>query len=65
MKLVHVTRKPVIRVSDQVRLKLACSATKTRWRLEILDIETRGFLMTWLYLSKMSGKVEKSMSVKG
>ena len=27
----HVTRKPVSEVCDQVRLKLACSATGTSW----------------------------------
>ena len=35
-----VTRKTVVRVSAQVRLKPACSATETNWGLEILDIET-------------------------
>ena len=33
-------------VSDQVRLELACSATDTSWSLEILDIETRGILLS-------------------
>ena len=35
-----LTRKPVFRVSDQVRLKLACSATEASMRLEILVTET-------------------------
>ena len=29
-------RKPVFRVTDQVRLKLVCSATKTRKKIEML-----------------------------
>ena len=33
-------------ISDQVRLKLACSATETSWRLEILDIETTGIILS-------------------
>ena len=35
-----VTRKPVLGVCDQVRLKPACSAIETSKRLEILHIET-------------------------
>ena len=34
------TRKPVLGVSVQLRLKPACSATEASWSLEILDIET-------------------------
>ena len=34
----HITRKPVFRVSDQVRLRPACSATETSYSLEILDL---------------------------
>ena len=41
-----VTRKPVLGVSDQVRLKPACSASETSWRLEISDIETRGIILS-------------------
>ena len=33
-----VTRKPVFRVFDQVRLKPTCSAAETSWSLEILDL---------------------------
>ena len=33
----HATRKPVFGVSNQVRLKSACSATVTSWSLEFLD----------------------------
>ena len=39
-------RKPVFGVCDRVRLKLACTATGARWRLEILDIETRGIILS-------------------
>ena len=38
----HVTRKPVFRVSDQVRLKPAYSATETSYSLEILDLASIG-----------------------
>ena len=41
-----VTRKRVFRVCDLVRLKPACSATETSWSLEILDIETRGIILS-------------------
>ena len=34
----QVTRNPVFWVSDQVRLKTACSATETSWSLEILNL---------------------------
>ena len=33
-------------VSDQLRLKLACSATEARMRLEILDTETRDITLS-------------------
>ena len=38
--------KPVCGVCDQVRLKPACSATKTSKHLEISDIETRGIILS-------------------
>ena len=41
-----VTRKPVFGVSDQVRLKPACSATEASWSLEISDIETRDIILS-------------------
>ena len=41
-----VTRKPVLGVCDQLRLKPVCAATEARWRLEILDIETRGTIIS-------------------
>ena len=42
----HVTRKPVFGVSDQVRLKLACSATETSYSFEILDLASIGIIVS-------------------
>ena len=39
-----VSRKPGFGVSDQVRLKPACSATEATWSLEILDIASIGII---------------------
>ena len=39
-----VVRKPVARVSDQVRHKLFCAATEAGQSLEISDIKTRGII---------------------
>ena len=44
--LSHVTRKPVFGVCDQGTLKPACAATEARQRLETLDIETRGIILS-------------------
>ena len=41
-----ITRKPVFGVSDQVRLKLACSADETSQGLKISDIETRDIILS-------------------
>ena len=41
-----VTRKPVFRVSDQGRLKLQCSSIETSYSLEILDIASRGIILS-------------------
>ena len=41
-----VTSKPVFGVFDQVRHKPACTATEASERLEILDIETRGIILS-------------------
>ena len=41
----HVVRKPVFGVSDQVRLKPACSATEATLTLEILDIASIGIVL--------------------
>ena len=49
----HVVRKPVFGVCDQVRLKLLCSATETSYRLEILDIETRGIILPQQWITKV------------
>ena len=42
----HVTRKPVFRVFDQLRLKPACSATETSLGLEISAIASRGIILS-------------------
>ena len=42
----HVMRKPVFGVYDEVRLKLACSATEVRKRIEISAIASRGFILS-------------------
>ena len=39
-------RKPVFVVCDQVRHKLARTATEARWRFEISDIEFRGIVLS-------------------
>ena len=41
-----VTRKPVFSVSDQLRLKPACSATETSLSLEILDLASIGTILS-------------------
>ena len=41
-----VTRKPVFGVCDQLRHKPACTSTETRWRLEILNLERRGIILS-------------------
>ena len=38
------TRKPVFRVCDQLRLKLACSADETSKGLEISAVSNRGII---------------------
>ena len=45
-------RKPVFRICDQVNLKLACSATETSKSLEILDIGTRGIILSKQRITK-------------
>ena len=44
-----ITRIPVFGVSDQVKLKMACSASEASFRLEILDIETTGTLYNTIF----------------
>ena len=46
------TWKSVFGVSDQVRLKPACSATETSYSLEILDIETRSIILSQQRITK-------------
>ena len=41
-----IARKPVFWVSDQVRLKLCCTATKDGLRLEISDLGSRGIVLS-------------------
>ena len=41
-----VTRKPVFRVFDKVRLKPACSAPGTSYNLEISSIASRGIILS-------------------
>ena len=48
----HVTRKPVFGVFDQVRLKLAWSATETIYRLEISAISSRDILLSRRWKTK-------------
>ena len=41
-----ITRKSVFGVSDQVRLKPACSAKETSWSLEISAIASRDIILS-------------------
>ena len=45
-----VTRKPVFRICEQGRLKLACSASEASYSLEILDLATISIIL--IILSK-------------
>ena len=49
MTLSSVARKPVFGVSDKVRHKPGCAATEDGWRLEILDLGSRGFYYLCFY----------------
>ena len=40
-----VMRKPAFGVSDQVRLKPACSATEASYSLEMLDLASIGIIL--------------------
>ena len=51
MTMSRVARKTVFRVSDKVRHKLGCKATEDGWRLEILDLGSRGVLLSMFLLS--------------
>ena len=41
-----VVRKQVFRVSDQVRHKPGCTATEDGYKLEIMDLESRGIVLS-------------------
>ena len=41
-----VVRKPVFRVSDQIRHKPGSTATEDGLRLEILDLDSRGIVLS-------------------
>ena len=45
-KMSLVTRKPVLGVCDQVRLKPVCSGTQTRSSLEILNLASIGIVLS-------------------
>ena len=40
-------RKPVLGVSDQVQHKLGCTTIEDCYRLEILDLGSRGILLSY------------------
>ena len=42
----RVMRKPVFGVSDQVQHKPGCTVTEDGWRLEILDLGSRGIVLS-------------------
>ena len=41
-----IVRKPVFRISDQVRHKFGCAATENSKRLKILDLESREIVLS-------------------
>ena len=45
-------RKPVFVVCNQLKLKLACSATGASQKLDILDIETKGIILSKQRITK-------------
>ena len=45
-KMSLVTRKPVFGFCEQVRLKPVCSGTHTSYILEVLDVTTRGVVLS-------------------
>ena len=49
----------VTRVGDLVRLKPTCTATEASWRLEILDIETRGIILSRQRTTKVLIRLRK------
>ena len=65
------TRKPVFGVSDQLRHKPACTVTEKGYKLELLDLKRRGFVLqcshghwkTWK-MEKKNPCMEKSWNLK-
>ena len=55
----HITRKPVFRVSDQLRLKPACSATEYSYSLEILKSDRRGIILSRQRTTKVLIRLRK------
>ena len=45
-KLSLCVRKPTICVSDQVQHKPGCTVTEDGWWLQILDLESRGIVLS-------------------
>ena len=45
--MIHVTKKPVFGVSNQVRHKPACSASEASQSLEIVNIASIGIILSW------------------
>ena len=54
-----VTRKPVFRGFDKVRLKPASAATEASYRLEISDIEIRGIILPRQWTTKALIKLRR------
>ena len=44
--MTHVARKPLFGISDQVQHKLDCTAAEDGFRLKLLDLESRGFVLS-------------------
>ena len=45
-KMIHIVRKSVFGVSNQVQHKPGCTATEDGYRLEILDLGGRGMVLS-------------------
>ena len=56
-----LARKPVFRVSDEVRHKPGCTATEDCWRLEISDLGNRGIVLS---LAKTKALISCTVSVQ-
>ena len=62
-KMSHITRKPVFRICNQVRLKPVCAVTETRKRLEISDTETRDIILSRQWTTKVLIKLRRLICV--